>query len=174
MRTFIALALPFVLIACAAQQNTSGSGGDASPVAASPQVPTLGGAGKADSLVISLQRTPCFGTCKAYVINVYRSGYATFEGRSHVELEGMHHTRIGQDTIARILEDAERTGFYQFNDKYDRDVTDLPSSIMRLVANGKDKRVAARIGAPESFKLLFERAEGLLYPVVWRPMPKVE
>jgi len=174
MRTFIALALPFLLVACAAKQNTTASGGGDAPVASAPQAPTLGGATKADSLVITLQRTPCFGTCKAYVINVYRSGYATFEGRSHVELEGMHHTRIGQDTIARILEDAERTGFYQFNDKYDRDVTDLPSSIMRLVANGKDKRVVARMGAPESFKLLFERTEGLLYPAVWRPMPKTE
>lgn len=175
MRTLIALALPLVLLACSQKRDAvAASDGTPDPVASTPQKPVLGGATNADSLVISLQRTPCYGTCKAYVINVYRSGYATFEGRSNVEREGMHYTRIGQDTIARILEDAEGSGFYQLNDKYDRDVTDLPSAIMQLVANGRNKRVVSRVGAPESFKQLFGRAEELLFPVAWKPMPKAE
>lgn len=175
MRTLIALVLPLVLLACSQKRDAVVAESDITPgMDASTQQPVLGGATNADSLVISLQRTPCYGTCKAYVINVYRSGYATFEGRSNVEREGMHFTRIGQDTIARILEDAEGSGFYQLNDKYDRDVTDLPSAIMQLVANGKNKRVVSRVGAPESFKQLFARAEELLFPVAWKPMPKAE
>lgn len=138
------------------------------------QQPLLGGTNPADSLVISLQRTPCFGTCKAYTINVYRSGRATYFGHSHVQLEGAYQAQIGADTIQRIITDAEKSGFYQFQDKYDREVTDLPSSILRVVANGKDKRVVARVGTPESFKQLFGRVEELLFPVVWTPVQKAQ
>lgn len=134
----------------------------------------LGGPGGTDSLVVLLQRTPCFGKCKAYILKVYRSGYATYDGRANVELEGLYEARIGLDTLRTLLAEAEQNGFYQLNDVYDREVTDLPSSIMRLVGNGRDKRVAGRVGAPESFTRFFARAEELLVPVAWKPVAKDE
>jgi hypothetical protein len=170
-----AFALPLLLLliaGCARKQFLVAAEPSADQDApALEQRPVLGGAEPADSLVVSLQRTPCFGTCPAYTITVYRSGYATYFGSSHVQLEGLHEARIGLDTLHRILADAERSGFYQFQDKYDRDVSDLPSSILRVVGNGRDKRVLARIGTPEAFKLLFARVEELLLPVVWTPVP---
>lgn len=176
MRTLIALLIPLAWVACAQKRPAADAFDDLAPAPTAPvvQAPVVGGPTAADSLVITLQRTPCFGTCPTFVINVYRSGYATYEGRAHVEREGMFYTHIGADTLSRILADAERSGFYQLNDVYDRDVSDLPSSILRLVGNGKDKRVLARMGTPESFKLLFGRVEELLIPVAWKPLPKVD
>ncbi|MCB0771254.1 MAG: hypothetical protein KDC00_12720, partial [Flavobacteriales bacterium] len=62
-------------------------------------------------------------------------------------------------------------GFFAMNDRYDSDVTDLPSSILRVVANGKDKRVVGRMGTPPEFTNYFEKAETLLYPMPWKPVP---
>lgn len=176
MRTLAILLSPLLWIACAQQHTTTETATSPSPVVDPPvqQETVLGGPGPGDSLVISLQRTPCFGRCKAYMINVYRSGYATFDGRSNVELEGLHQGRIGLDTLRLLLAEAERNGFYQLNDVYDRNVTDLPSAVLRLVGNGKDKRVVGRAGTPEAFTRFFEKAETLLYPVPWRPVPKAE
>lgn len=176
MKSLTTFLIAATVFACSSQRQATDATADIAPppLPPAPQTPVLGGPSEADSLVITLQRTPCFGTCPAFVVNVYRSGYATYEGRSHVEREGMHATRIGTDTLNRILEDAERSGFYELNDKYDRDVTDLPSSILRLVGHGKDKRVLARMGTPESFKQLFARVEELLLPVAWKPMPPTE
>ncbi|HNR55900.1 MAG TPA: DUF6438 domain-containing protein, partial [Flavobacteriales bacterium] len=129
MKTLSALLIAGSVFACSSQRPAVEGTADATPPANAPaaQAPVRGGPGKADSLVITLQRTPCFGTCPAYMINVYRSGYATYEGHSHVEREGLHRAWIGPDTLQRILKDAESSGFYQFEDRYDRDVTDLPS-----------------------------------------------
>lgn len=136
--------------------------------------PRFGGPGRTDTLFFSMERTPCFGQCKAYRIKVYRSGYATFEGRAHVELEGMHQGRVGRDTMEVLLKEAENAGFFELNDTYDSNVTDLPSSIIQVIGAGKDKRVLARVGTPTSFKVLFEKAEGVLFPIAWRPLPAQE
>jgi len=177
MKPLFTIAIPLLLLgACAKKKDLVATGAETA-TASTPeavQLPILGGSGTADSLVISLQRTPCFGTCKAYTINVYRSGYATFYGHSNVQLEGLNQAWIGLDIVHRILADAEQSGFYQFQDKYDSQATDLPSSILRMVANGKDQRVVARVGTPASFKQLFGRVEELLFPVAWKPVPKAQ
>ena len=61
--------------------------------------PRFGGAAKADSLFFSIERTPCFGACRAYSIKIYRSGFATYEGRMNVDLMGTHSTRIALSLI---------------------------------------------------------------------------
>lgn len=130
----------------------------------------LGGETAADSLFLSLERTPCFGTCKAYRLNIYSSGYATYEGRANVEREGMHEARIGRDTLEAIMKDAERIGFYGLDDVYDSPVTDLPSLIIRLVSNNGDKEVKGRVGVPPKFRSFAETIEELVLPVAWKPM----
>lgn len=145
-----------------------------SPRAAKTKTPRFGGIAKTDTLFFSMERTPCFGTCKAYRINVYRSGYATFEGRSNVEKEGMHRGHVGKDTLEMLMKQAEQIRFWDLKDKYDSQVTDLPSSIIQIIGEGKNKRVVGRVGTPATFTSFFNKAEGLLYPVAWKPIPAAE
>lgn len=179
MRILIAIVLPLILAACSKKRDVVSTGQEeasaaASNTAAAVQPPVLGGTGQADSLVFMLQRTPCFGTCKAYVFKVYRSGYATYDGQDNVEPIGKHYAYIGLDAAKALLDDAERSGFFALQDVYDRDVTDMPSSVMRVVGKGKDKRVVARVGTPESFKQLFGRAEQTLFSMPWKPLPQTK
>jgi hypothetical protein len=172
----IALTSALITIGCADKKSAvSATGGseDQSTRTSSP-ADRSGGPTPADSLFFTLERTPCFGKCKAYRINVYRSGYATFEGRVNVEQEGMNNGWIGKDTLEILLKEAERIEFFGLNDSYDSPATDLPSSIIRVVANGKNKRVVGRVGTPAAFTQFFSKAETLLYPVAWKPMPKSE
>ncbi|MCB0764317.1 MAG: hypothetical protein KDB84_06405 [Flavobacteriales bacterium] len=141
------------------------------PDASAADMPRLGGPAPADSLVFMLRKSPCFGHCKAYQIEVYRSGYAVYNGNSNVEKIGMHTGRIGPDTLKALVAEADRIGFFGLEDKYDAPVTDLPSTVIRVVANGKDKEVTGRVGTPEDFKALAAQAEELLLPVPWRPVP---
>ncbi|MBK8499497.1 MAG: hypothetical protein IPL52_11950 [Flavobacteriales bacterium] len=66
----------------------------------------FGGATRADSLFFTIERTPCFGTCKAYRIEVYRSGYATYNGRSNMEKQGPHSAWAKPETMAALLRKA--------------------------------------------------------------------
>ena len=130
----------------------------------------LGGTAPADSLFLFLERTPCFGPCKAYRLNIYRSGYATYEGRANVEREGMHEARIGQDTLQAILKEAERIGFYGLDDLYDSPVTDLPSLVSRMHTSAGDKQVKGRVDVPPKFRVFGETIEELVLPMAWKPM----
>jgi len=174
MNTLHTLLLPALLalsVASCSSNKRSANGSADSNTNTQAANTSLGGAAAGDSLFFFLERTPCFGACKAYRISVYRSGYARYEGRSNVEKEGMHEGRIGQDTLATLLKEAEAMGFFNLQDSYDGQVTDLPSTIVRIVTKDKDKRVLARVGTPPAFKAYVEQVETLLLPVPWRPIP---
>lgn len=174
MKHLILLALAVGAFACNGTKRTEAAQ-EPSPVEQVAendvaQAPRFGGNGKADSLFLYLERTPCFGTCKAYRIDLYRSGYATFDGRGHVEKMGLHSARIGADTLSTLLNLAEQYGFHGFESKYDAEVTDIASTLLRIAANGRDKQVLARVGQPQAFKKLVSEIEGLLLPVAWKPV----
>ena len=133
-----------------------------------------GGPTPADSLFFSLERTPCFGQCKAYRIRIYRSGYAIYEGSSFVEKVGTFEGRVSADTMALLLRKAEEVQFFGMQDKYDSQVTDLPSTIIRLVANANDKKVIGRVGTPAAFKALAAYADELVFPLPWMPHAPTE
>ena len=69
-----------------------------------------GGSSPADSLFFTLTKTPCFGKCPAYTVKVYRSGFSTYNGKSHVEKTGEHTAHVGTDTMALLLAKAEAIG----------------------------------------------------------------
>ncbi|MBK7383864.1 MAG: hypothetical protein IPI81_11130 [Flavobacteriales bacterium] len=162
---FIPLAA--LMVACSSSRPAS----EVSSTAPERETPSVqyGGASKTDSLFLSLERTPCFGACKAYRIELFRSGFATYDGRNNMEKEGKHTARIGSDTLRVILARAENLGFFSMKDKYDGEVTDLPSTYLRIAAVGKDKKVLGRVGTPQEFKALVSYIEALLLPVPWQP-----
>lgn len=169
--------LPFsavmVLLACEGPRKAAPAP-TASP-AESPTVPTQTvSKGNPDSLFLYLERTPCFGACKAYRIEVFTSGFATFNGRGNMEKEGPHTGRVGADTLRIILAKAQELGFQDMQDKYDAEVTDLPSTILRIAMNGKPKQVMGRVGQPAAFKQLVAYIEELLLPVPWKPVKPVD
>lgn len=176
MRTNVFLsALALVLFACNDQKRAVADELPPPPPVEPPAapiqtVPVLGGPGKADSLFFSMERTPCFGTCKAYRIEIFRSGFATYEGRSNMEKQGKHTARVDQATMLALYNKAEAAGFFGMQDKYDANVTDLPSTFVRVVAAGKDKKVMGRVGQPAAFKAFAAFADELLLPLPWEPV----
>jgi len=166
--------LSFALVlACKSKQDTTQDSSSNTATSSTEQSTPVQGVGgtTADSLVMSIERTPCFGACKAYRLHVYRSGYATYEGRVNVEKVGMHDARIGRDTLDAILREAERIGFFALNDVYDSQVTDLPSTTIYVALDKRDKRVLGRVGTPPKFKAFAEYIEELLLPMAWKPIP---
>lgn len=182
-RTLALLMAAALIVACKNKEKTAEAVADAGTPAALPTgqagaegmaqdgAVQLGGGTPADSLVISFERTPCFGTCKAYRVHVYRSGHATYEGRAHVDLMGHATGRVDRAVIERIVQRAEAIGFSRLDDVYDSPVTDLPSTTIRVVANGTDKTVMGRVGAPANFRGFEKYVEEELLPLPWKPVP---
>ena len=120
-----------------------------------------------DSVYFSIERTPCFGSCPTYKLTIFQDGSATYEGRRFSPREGRYTGHVDQAKMNALKAVADSLGFYKLNDKYDQPVTDLPSVIIRLHADERDKQVIGRVGSPEEFKALTKRAEALLADVEW-------
>lgn len=165
MRRALLIALPLLglFAACNGQRSATGDGG-ATPRDARFGSPT-------DSLFFSLERTPCLGTCPAYRIRVYATGRATYEGISHVERKGPHQATLDRRVLETLLREAEAIGFFDLQDSYDRPVTDIPSTRLRMVSGTRDKSILARTGVPPALKAFALKADSLLLPADWRPVP---
>lgn len=130
--------------------------------------PVQGNDQKSDTLVFSIRRTACFGTCPTYDIYVYESGFATYEGKVHVDRIGLYQTRVGKATLETLLQEAESVDFFDMKAEYDSPVTDLPSTFITVARNGETKQVKGRVDPPAGFKKLAARAEELLLDLDWR------
>lgn len=120
-----------------------------------------------DSIFFSLERTPCFGTCPTYKVTIYQDGTAVYEGRRFAPREGRYSGHVDAATMKALAEEAEARGFYAMDDVYDKPVTDLPSVIIRVHTDGKDKQVVGRVGPPQAFKNFTQKAEELLANIEW-------
>lgn len=168
------LTITLSILACSNTRKAAGSESASAEQGPPAERLQIGGTEPADSLFLSLERTPCFGRCKTYRVHVYRSGYMLYEGRSNVELVGKYSGRIGPEALATLHTWVEEAGFFNLQDKYDGQVTDLPSTYLHVVADGKDKTVLGRVGQPASFKNLVTQVEELLLPSAWKPLPATE
>ncbi len=97
---------------------------------------------KNDSLLLSMERTPCYGTCPTYKFHIYKNGYTEYEGIRFVNKEGMFYTILSKEQLKKITDRAKEIKFYYFKDEYiDRNMTDFPTTIIKYNLEGNMKTV---------------------------------
>jgi hypothetical protein len=126
---------------------------------------------------ISLERTPCFGTCPVYTISVSPSGQVTFQGRAHVRLLGTATGRITPRRVDSLLIELEKAGYFRFASRYaaseqacGRYVTDLPAAVTTVSLRGRTKRIEHDHGcgsAPGALAVLEQRIDEVLGSSEW-------
>jgi len=122
-----------------------------------------------DSLVLSLERTPCFGQCPVYRVKVYESGYATYEGINFVDRMGHFYTRLTDAEVQAIRSAAEAGGFFGFEEQYDlQGLQDLPDNILQISDGNQVHRVNARFEIPRRVQTFFEAMIKRLDGYNWR------
>ncbi len=158
MRHFLLITI--ALLACNGRKSAT------APVTSSAPAATHFGSVR-DPLFFSLERTPCFGKCPAYTVTINADGSAKYVGRDFAPHEGTFTGHVEKVTMQRLLDRAKAIGFFGMMDSYDGEVTDLPSTIIRVSAAGKDKKVFGRYKTPPAFKPFAAYADSLLSPVKW-------
>lgn len=142
-----------------------------------PAAEQSGAPTEAEPLAISLERTPCFGTCPVYTIAVSPSGLVTFEGRAHVKLLGTATGQIPRRRVGELLNELERAGYFRFAERYavseptcGRYVTDLPTVITIASLKGRAKRIEHDHGCggvPGALAVLEKRIDEVLGSSEW-------
>jgi hypothetical protein len=83
---------------------------------------------------------------------------------------GMHHGQLNTDSCSAILSEADRIGFFGFEENYDAQVTDLPSMIIELRTNEKQHRTRARVGTPKALKEFGKYLDSVVAGIKWTPI----
>ncbi len=122
-----------------------------------------------DSLWVTYERTPCFGTCPVFKFSMYSDGTARYEGKNFVDRMGSYEGRIPKDAFDRIFSTAERLGYYNLEKSYDNVmVTDLPACYTDIMGkDGKRKFVNNRYQGPAEIREIYTLLDEIMESIEW-------
>lgn len=104
------------------------------------------------SSFIKMQKTPCYGPCPSYNLEILSDGSVTFIGKSFVDYLGTYNSKISEVELENIKTKIEEVQFFELEDNYDSPATDIPSCITEVFLNSKSKKITNRRYGPEELK----------------------
>jgi hypothetical protein len=150
------LAVLAVLAACSPREPA--------PAVAPAAEPAAG-----ESPAVTLERTPCFGTCPVYLVAISRTGEVRFTGKHHVTHTGQATATIPVVRVDSLLAELDAAGYYGFADDYVMSspacgmyATDSPTVITSVSRDGKTKTIRHDRGcsaAPPELSQLEQRID---------------
>ncbi len=124
-----------------------------------------------DDVVITLERTVCFGVCPEYRLTIYGNGTVIYEGKRFVKIEGKRTASISEDKIRQLLSEFKRVDYFSLDDSYEElTATDMPSAFTSLTVGGRTKAVRhyhGDFGAPEELTALEDRIDEIVNSDQW-------
>lgn len=113
----------------------------------------------ADSLLISIQRFPCFGRCPYYDAFIYESGYMLINRKGFMDNLGEYSSKATRSEMKELINMAEHISYLSLPDSfYNPGIADFPVTITRVKLDGKLKRVFdGEPDAPEDLKSFEKR-----------------
>jgi hypothetical protein len=122
------------------------------------------------SVSITMERTPCFGRCPVYRLDLDGTGKVVYEGRGFVKDRGRQEATVPAADVQALAKEIEAAGFFTLRDSYPPDATDNASVITSVTIDGKTKRVEHDLSsraAPESLKALYQRIDDVAGSKRW-------
>ncbi|MGI0019926.1 MAG: DUF6438 domain-containing protein [Nitrososphaera sp.] len=123
--------------------------------------------GDVENVVITLERTPCFGFCPSYHVAVYGNGTVVYEGRDFVEVKGEQRSEIPQQDVKELIDEFYAADFFSLRDRYEAQITDLPSQTTSITIDGTTKTVYRYGFEPERLAMLEDRLDKVAGTEKW-------
>ena len=131
----------------------------------------------AQSSVVSLYRSPCYGGCAVYSISVTSDGLVTYQGEDGVLQQGTKTAQIPRERVDALLKELEAAGYFKFASRYrpservcGRYVPDAPSVITTVRFGERNKQIEHDHGcgaAPLALNVLESRIDEALGSDRW-------
>lgn len=97
---------------------------------------------------IKIERTPCYGKCPTYSIELLSDGKMIYNGKSNVKKLGLFDAKISKSKATNFMKQYEKNNFNTLKPKYTVLVTDLPSLNIEVVVGGKRKIIQQADAGP--------------------------
>ncbi len=114
-----------------------------------------------ENRLISIKKTPCFGDCPVYSLDIDKDGNVIFNGIQYVLKEGKHEFKLTEKQLKKINDMLSEKDFSEFKKAYDDTrITDLPSTF--ITHNGKQIKIRLWKDIPDELINVHEYIEGIL------------
>jgi hypothetical protein len=127
--------------------------------------------GTEEDLVITLERTACFGACPVYSLTINGDGTVIYVGEDFVKTKGERETTIGADAVNQLVLEFEKADYFSLNDSYTGfGVSDMPSANTSITVGGQTKAVKHYLGdrsAPEKLTELENKIDEIVNSAQW-------
>lgn len=123
---------------------------------------------------VGYKKTPCFGKCPVYEVNIYSDNTATWNGKRNVERLGWYEAKLTDTKVQDIKDKASELGYLDFYNEYpvEHKVADLPSTITTVRYGDMIKSVKNTIEGPEKLKEFETYLENIINRLDWKPSEK--
>lgn len=115
-----------------------------------------------------LQKTTCRGECPAFVIKIYSSGYALYEGGVYASRKGLWYAKLSPEEIENFKKILRSNNVFSFEDKYTSFRPDLPTTYLTVYMDDKVKAIKDYDKAPSSLKELENTLIVQIEKIKWR------
>ena len=105
---------------------------------------------------ITMTRTVCYGFCPAYTVTITGEGEVRYEGRAFVDAMGQRTATIPREDVVNLLARFDEIGFDGLQNEYRGRMTDLPTTTITLVRDGRRKALVdyggTSVGMPHAVR----------------------
>ena len=121
-----------------------------------------------EELIISLEKTPCLGTCEVYKLEIFSSGLTKFSGLSNHRMIGNYTGYIKPEELNKIIMQFRNNNFFDFKDQYTGKMKDLPTTYLYFKDQSREKTIQDYFDAPKQLKELEQVVENLIPILQWK------
>ena len=91
-----------------------------------------------------MERTPCFGSCPVFEVNIYSNGLLLYNGKMFTPHTGCGYAIVPKVEVNRLIRDAKEAGFFNLENRYPVN-GEAPSDLPGCVIYIKDDKIEKRI-----------------------------
>ncbi|RYZ56408.1 MAG: hypothetical protein EOP49_00445 [Sphingobacteriales bacterium] len=156
-KNLLGVFLLFLLVftACARQKKTA-------EATTAGQATTANSTSASSLSYIKMQRTPCFGRCPYYSVEIYDNGLVRYTGMRFVKDSGIYEKQIDKAQAAKYLAEFQRYRVDTLKKNYDVLISDIPGINYTFRINNELREVRNAHFGPVFLKTLGHEVDALV------------
>ncbi|MEZ5439595.1 MAG: ankyrin repeat domain-containing protein [Lysobacteraceae bacterium] len=99
-----------------------------------------------EQVLVSMERTACFGTCPAYRVEIAGDGWVTYRGDYFVDVHGKHRFQVPVSEVESLLGSIREKDIWSMKESYQGAITDMPSTKIELHAGDQKHQITDYAG----------------------------
>lgn len=117
-------------------------------------------------VILSMERTPCYGDCPVYSIKLYSNGLLLYNGEKFTDKTGCFYGKVSDREINQFNTYILEAGFFDLENKYpakDRAPADLPNCILYFKSGNREKKIEDQHWeTPQTLKTIEKKVDSLI------------